>query len=200
MSEALSIQKIKNLQFGVVTLIMALFLLVNFTLLFGIAGQDWDRVILVYLVMTAYTFALPELKSRLFDLNFWINLPRFIISGIIGMLIIGAIGVVFVGNPLSTYLTSLTIGMILVQSFVVSVAEESIFREYLQNKIGIIPSNIIFSVFHLTAYKESIAKGMVAFIIGICLSYIKIWQDKQGNGKGLITILGLHAGANLIHV
>lgn len=182
---------VRRVPFLIWLFIIQLFLLVNVSLI-AEAGQveTFRTVLIVYMLGEVLFYAVARNKP---NLNLDINraLPYFVGGFVITTLMMLSVGYVARGMEVTGYATNAFVYLIVLHSFVVAVAEELIFRGLLPSLITWLPSQILFSLFHASAYGWDVSALVVAFVGG-CVFY---GITKYTN---IFMAMGCHAGYNLV--
>lgn len=168
---------------------MALFMFVNTKLFFSENTTEWNHQILLYLVMLSFVMAFPDLRSKLFNTNAKKGLFKIFGFAVLTYLIMNSLGGVIISSNYYLNLISIPVAVLLMQSFVVAVTEETLFREYLGKRLGAVISSLLFAVFHFVAYSGDVFKTLIAFVMGLALYYVH-------RRTGLEGAIGVHAGWN----
>ena len=189
------ISKLLNLQVGWYILLIQLFVLVNIALFFPQNTDFYRTITIVYLVFNATFFALPDLRSSMFGTPIRQAFPKFFMF-FFGTLIILALTGGLLLNPgyFHLNLVNVPFGLIFLQVFVVAFVEESVFRDALATRVGIIGANIAFALFHYVVYQGNLLTMAIAFGAGMLFSYIKI---KFGRNVDSTPNIAVHSAINL---
>lgn len=176
------LNKILNAPLGALTLILALFFLINVTFFLPIA---WQNIISIYISMTAFAYAIPDTRAEFFKYTIRQKIIPYMLW-FIGSWIIGTSLRYIFFNDIGT----LNPVIIIIQANVIAFAEESLFRgginKWFQSKwIG----STIFAGFHLVVSNGDVFQMMAMFILGMVWSYI-------AEKIGLIESTASHGGWN----
>lgn len=174
-----------------ISIVIELFLLVDGSILFGSLWEDYQSVLVLYLIMSGTLFAFVG-RSPQANISIEDAVIYFVPAFVGGSLLIGSIIPRGPSIGLESYILE-----IVFQVFVVALTEEMLFRGVLINYIGVIPQGIVFGLFHLAAYTSVFGTSWIsiltAMIMGILFGYIVKFLPR----KGIAITWGLHAAWNL---
>jgi len=185
--------KLKNIKFSIVILILQAFLLVNAPLFVKEASvQNYRFLIMTYMALLIGFEAFVE-EGAFKDQPIGNGLLWFGI-GLVGTTLIFTSGG-YISRTVEVFQAftmskDAPLMLLITQGVVVASVEEKVFRDYLVQALGIIPSQLAFGVFHAAAYGlalQSIAIAVIAgFVFYILAKYTSLW-----------TAVGAHAAFNL---
>ena len=184
--------KLKGFSLGLVIMLVQLWFLVNVSTFFPTNPAKWQNLLLVLLMMQATVFAVPDLRSKLFNFSFISEFPRLIMFLILGILVTGFI-VKSTGVGVPAILAGVSVGVLIVHGFVVGVVEEFFFRDFLLSRVGMIPANLLFGSFHWVAYSGNLVTMLVAVGFGFIMTFLKLRFSPQSNSANI----GFHWGWNV---
>lgn len=191
----LGLSKISNISLGLVILLIQLFMFINTKLFFPENTAYWHDIILTYLVVVAVFFALPDFRSKMFNVRFIDAIKSYFLSFVITLVFLGLIaGILSLTDIFKINWSSIPLGIIFLQVFVVAVIEELIFRDTMPKLVGVVTANILFAVFHWQVYQGNYLSLVIAFIAGLMFTYLRM---KSPNPEGNELNIGAHAGINL---
>lgn len=175
-----------------------LFVFVNASWIFGERSTAYRWLLAVYLIMFSLTYAIPDLRSRWFDLGLveWAKIYGKHL--LIAMIIMFFIGAIFVNTNIGlNTLLNIHIGHYVYHFLVVAPIEEAMFRLYAYEKVGAVVSSVMFSAFHIAAYGASIINFVMAFIMGL----VYIWINKKARTeKTAVASAAYHGAWNIMAV
>jgi len=179
----------KRISVSLIVMLLQLFLFVSADRIYGSYATTAKGILIAYMLMTAVVIAItgfrPETIKGGKDFKWFFIF--FLVTSFILVLI-----------PLTFESEKLKIGALwglgLIQAFVVSYTEETVFRGILPNFLGDIHSNLLFGVFHW-AISGSIVFIFVAFGAGLCFAFIRdrwsIWASMGVHSAWNLKMLGL---------
>ena len=189
----------QKLALPIVGYILIMFFLIQGPLFFPDQWARWETVTLIYAMML-----LPALMMSFIgpiQLPAWKVFLWFAGTSVGGFLLFktafAGAGAANYGFPVGGIIPTL-----IFQAFVITYAEESMFRGFLLEigksrvGIGIFMSSIMFSVFHLAAYSVNglnFFAFVVAFLMGIAFGFVYI-ATREFAGIGIVW--GLHLAFN----
>lgn len=190
-------QKIATFPLLIVSILVELMLLIMGNLFFGSFWNGYNNVLFIYMAVTFGLLAVShsqEYKITYMGAILYFT-PIFLITGLI-------VGIAFNTSGELLNGSSYIIMQLLLQIFVVSLSEEIIFRGVLlqsEYSIGVIPSAILFALFHWAAYTSFLGTNYMAIIqtgiLGLLLGYIVKYTPKQYDS--LAITWAIHAGWNV---
>ncbi|MBI2670599.1 CPBP family intramembrane metalloprotease [Candidatus Woesearchaeota archaeon] len=180
-------------------MLFQLWLLFNIETYFPKEQYDfWFRVLISYIGLQALIFALPDARSKLFNLSFFKNVPRFIAYLFGAIIFFTFILVKF--DPLGTtgfkLLAGVPLTILFIHAFVFATSEETFFRGFLNDKIGIIWSSVLFGVFHYTVWLGSWIAVFGGALLGLFFSYIHYRFSANKNDQ--VPEIAVHTGYNAV--
>lgn len=201
--EQLLSPSIQKLGLPIIGYIAIMFFLIEGPLFFPDQWAHWETITIIYALFLLPALIFSLLGVHPFDIPAWKSFAWFGVGSLGGFVVFKLL---FSG---AAYNAGFPIGGILptaiFQIFVITYAEESMFRGFLlevgQRRgtgVGILVSASLFSAFHLAAYSSMglnfVAFGF-AFIMGILFGFIYL-TTRDFAGIGLVW--GLHAAFNLV--
>lgn len=181
--------KLGKVPFIVWLWILQLFLLINVSSIAPAGQVDTLRTILIVYIIAELMFLdfLPKVPGGSMNLNQAI--PWMVGGFIAAVVIVTGIGFVH-GFGVQTYALDSPIYLIVVHSAIVGVSETFIFQATLPKLITPIPAQILFGIFHISAYGGDV----MAIILAIMAGFIFYAITKYTN---LFVSMGAHAGYNV---
>lgn len=189
-------RRLSGISLGIVVLLVQLWVFVNIDAVFPQNSDFWREVILVYLVLQATIFAVPDLRSKLLTVAFLPAFIRIVFVAALTVTLLAGAGSFFVNAEYAkavAILNKAAVGVIIIHSFYVAVIEELMFRDWLGQKLGMILSSFIFAAFHWVIYAGNYISLAWAFMLGIAFFQIRKRFSPQDNSVNI----GAHAGYNL---
>lgn len=154
-------------------------------------AEHFRFVVLIYLVFLAISIALPDLRLRLFSVSLRKALPKALFFGVITYLVTFLIALFLVNKP---FVGGLSFGVVALDSFIIAVSEENMFRVVLPYFISNFASNSLFSLFHWQVYGGNVLALVMMFLLGYVWTYIK----EKFSPKDGVANMGSHAGWNMV--
>lgn len=185
----------KTLSLGFVVLLVQLFMFINADSIFGSSADYWKTILIAYMLMEAVVFAVPDLRMKVFNVPLQKGLVRFGL-GFLASVFLLSFGKSFLvmsqfSSPAES-LPSFGIAMIAVHACFVAIVEEAMFRDVFVSKMGLIPAQVAFGLFHGTVYGWNIFSIAMAVVMGFVLYAVKMKFSKTDNTVNA----GVHAGWN----
>jgi membrane protease YdiL (CAAX protease family) len=180
---------IDKISLGFVLVIFWIFMFINAEQFFPLNTDRFRIIMLTYISMTSLLFGFNALATErtervLFKVSFLKEAPKFIISALISGVLFFLLSRVFTGSflgSISEALSSVGIGILLLQGLFVATLEEKAFRGWVVNelrardieesKVWIIQA-ILFSAFHW-GVSGSLLSTAVYLPLGFLFMYVK---------------------------
>lgn len=174
----------RRIGISLVILLLQLFLFISADKIYGSYAGVAKNLLIVYMLMVVAVIAITGVKPETTkDIgNFWWFFVFFIFASVVLLMF-------KVNTPAGISGVSMFWGLGLIQAFVVSYSEETVFRGILPQWIGDIYSNVLFGLFHW-AVSSSLWFMLVAIIAGFAFSFIR---DKFS----IYASMGVHTAWNL---
>lgn len=201
---------ISKLSLGFVLILIWGFMWIRADILFPVNTESWKLgYILTYLVFVAFIFSFDTIRGAktekaLFKISFLKGFGKFLLAGIISLVVLFAFGLLIKGealNSVSQAISNVSIGVILLHAFMISMFEELVFRGWIverlkeggiNKRLVMILSSVIFAGFHGFMGKSYIT--MLTYIpLGILLFYVKEKYSPRTN----MANSGMHFAFNL---
>lgn len=184
-----TLSTIRKVPFIVWLWIAQLFLLINAPAIAPAGQVETFRTILIIYMIAQLMFYKVAPKVRGLQMNLNQAIPWFVGGFIATVLFITGIQGIQ-GLEVQTYAVTAAAYMIILHSVVVAVAEELVFRGFLPSLITVVPAQILFGLFHVSAYGGALPAILIAIVAGFVFYGImrvtNIW-----------TAMGCHAGYNI---
>lgn len=169
--------------------IAQLFLLINASAIAPPAEVGTFQTILIIYMLAQLMFFRFAPKVRGLQMNLNQAIPWFVGGLVVTMFVlVGVQGIR--GLEVQTYAVSAAVYLIIMHTLVVAVSEELVFRGLLPAIITFVPAQILFGLFHWSAYGGGLWAILIAIIAGFLFyaitRYVNIWAA-----------MGSHAGYNL---
>ena len=181
--------KLGKVPFIVWLWILQLFLLINAPLIAPAEQVDTLRTILIIYIIAELMFLdfLPRVPGG--RMNFNQSIPWMVGGFIVAVIVVTGVGFVH-GLSAQTYALSAPIYLIVLNAIVIGVAETFIFQATLPALITPIPAQILFGVFHASAYQGDIMAVILATFAGFVFYAITKYTN-------MFAACGVHAGYNV---
>jgi hypothetical protein len=186
------LSKLRTLSLGTVILIIQLFIFTNTKLFFPTETDQFQHIILVYLLLQSTLFAIPDLRMRLFNTPFLQALPKLALSFAVTIFILGLVGSFIKGFSIISNIANIPFGILIMHVTIIAIVEENMFRLILPQRVGIIISSILFSLFHYVVYQGSWLQLTIAFV----MSFVLYWIQLRFSPRDGLVNSGVHAGYN----
>ena len=185
-----------SVSLGLFVVIVQLFMLVNPSVFFGAEKAEHFRmIILIYLVFMTVGFALPDLRLKLFSVSLKRAFPKMLFFGVVTYIATLFLAVFLVNVKFAPLLDFSVIGfgIVMLDSFIVAVAEENVFRIILPYFLSDFSSNSLFSLFHWQVYSTNVLALFMMFLLGYVWTFLKrMYSPNDG-----VANIGSHAGWNI---
>ena len=183
-----------NISIGILLFLVQAFVLVKADLFFP-ADQigSWRTSIIIYMVLQASMYAIPDLRNRLFNVSPKDYLVKLLVSSVLtfGILSFGLSSVVGdIFGALATLSFSSLMIIVFYHIYVASI-EQPFFFWFLKDKMhfGIFGAALVFAVFHIL-----FTTTLFIFMSYFLLALIFIFIQKQFSPKTGAVNTGVHAG------
>ena len=169
--------------------IIQLFLLINAPVIAPIDKVDAFRTVLIVYIVAELMFLdfMPKVPGANMNLNQAI--PWMVGGFVVAAIIIAGAGFIK-GLGVQTYAVDAPMYLIILHTSIVGVAETFIFQATLPKLITPIPAQVLFGVFHVSAYGGDIMSVLLAIVAGLIFYAI----TKYAN---MYAAMGTHAGYNV---
>jgi membrane protease YdiL (CAAX protease family) len=170
--------------------IAQLFLLINAPAISSPADVEKFRTIIITYMIAQLMFmsVLPIIKGIKFNLN--MAIAWFVGGFVVTLLVVTGFQFLKNGLQMQTYSVSAAMYAIVLHAVVVAVSEELVFRGELPAIISVIPAQVLFGLFHYSAYGGNPLSILIAIIAGFVfygvMKFTNIW-----------TAMGAHAAWNV---
>ena len=191
---------IAKISFGVVLLIAQAFLLVNARVFFPNTTGYWQTVILIYIVLEVLIASIPKTRRDVFSMSFVKAWPKMLLFAAITFAALTLFNIVSLGGKFALpVLSPVIIGVLIIHGLIISVVEETIFRDLLPDigrkiKLAVILIAVItsalFALFHFGVYGGNWFSLAWAFVLGLVFFY-------TARKFGLSASMGTHWGYNV---
>ncbi len=188
-------------------ILVAVYFWINGAAHFPEWNSTYGTVILPYLVMMiAFVLWAKTKADRRIEISTSLGIPAFAMSFIVTWIIVSLL-VSFGIFAIPFFPKEILFQTIIINIFVVSVAEEVMFRGVLLEafgKLGVFISAFLFAMWHMYAYNVIWYEGLelasftglvLAFVFGIILGFVALKKE-----WGLPATIGIHAAYNLVIV
>jgi hypothetical protein len=181
--------KLGKVPFIVWLWILQLFLLVNAPVIAPPEQVDTLRTIMIVYMIAELMFLdfLPRVPGAKMNLNQ--SIPWMVGGFVVAVVVVTGVGFVQ-GLSAQTYALSAPIYLIVLNAVVIGVAETFIFQATLPALITPIPAQILFGIFHTSAYGGDIMAVILAILAGFVFYAITKYTN-------MYTAMGAHAGYNV---
>jgi hypothetical protein len=180
--------KLGRVPFIVWLWIIQLFLLINAPIIAPAGQVDTLRTILIIYIIAEIMFLdfLPKVPGGLMNLNQAI--PWMVGGLIVAVVVVTGIGFVY-GFEVQSYALSSPIYLTVLHTAVVGVSETFIYQATLPKLITPIPAQILFGLFHVSAYGGDIVAMVMAIMAGLVFYAVTKYTN-------MFASMGAHAGYN----
>jgi len=181
--------KLGKVPFIVWLWIAQLFLLIQAPSIVAPDQVDTLQTILIVYIVAELMFLdfLPRVPGA--KMNFNQAIPWMVGGFVVAVVVVTGVGFVR-GLGVQNYALSAALYLIVLHAIVIGVAETFIFQATLPTLITPVPAQILFGVFHASAYGGDI----VAIILAIMAGFVFYAITKYTN---MYTAMGVHAGYNV---
>lgn len=183
-----------HLNFAFVWLALAMAIYVNAPSIWGEDAQNQRDILTIYFVLVMFSLVFQPRRNPLVGTSF----AEFAIVFTVWASLTAAILALFQPFvPAQQYLTSASIGLLLVQAFVVAIAEELFYRFLLPSFVpgpaivGQALGALVFGFTHYTAYGGAIGPLVFAVLAGFLFGVLTVYSR-----RGIIAAMGAHFAWN----
>lgn len=183
----------KKVNFMILFVLLNAFFFINVDTIFPDNPTHYRNIITIYIILTTFFFSALDGEEKLLNINPLDAFLKFLVTFFAGATLAGSLHTVI---PSATVQGLAFKSVVLLYTFVVSINEDIIFQGMIPQYLGEIPSALIFSIFHYTAY---VGATLSTFVVAFCASLILQWIIRHPK-LGIPVSSPLHAVYNLFQV
>lgn len=157
------------------------------------------KTLIAYAILNTIIFANADIRNKLFKVKLIHFIPRFLIFFVISLFIF--IVVLARVDPLGPaayqILASVPLWLLILHALVFATTESAIWQGFLDEKIGRVPSAIVFGLFHLSMWPgNSLFVVFSAALLCTFFSYVN-WRFRTSKND-LVPAIAVHTAYNLV--
>ncbi len=181
------IKNIFNFPIGVLVVLTQSFMIVV-PQYFSSNPEYFRIIILVLLAMQLLVYSDPGMRNRLFDTSLRNAVPKFATFFLVTYFFVSILAYFIKGSFLNP--ATVSFGILMIDSFVVSVTEESFFRDWLVKYLRPRYANIVFALFHTAVVAGNLISLLTLYLLGALWTLIK----NKYSASTSVANMGSHAG------